>query len=208
MSEAATPTAWGSDTIRVPEVETPTYASLTVRAAVLRDRADAIQTDARNLPRETLVGAVDERTALVALQEPAQLLEALSDRYGLSWASIARMVSVTDAAIRKWRRGETIGPQNRHRLARTLAFLEILNSFPVGDVATWLEMRLSEEATISPIDLYVEGRADLLLDFVSRRASTYEVLDAFDSNWRSTYPVDSRFKVTIAADGGPAIVEQ
>jgi hypothetical protein len=206
--EGGTPTASGSDTIRVRQVASPTYASLTNRAAELRDRADAVQNDAVVLHQEALTRAVDERTALVALQEPSQLLEDLSDRVGLSWASIGRMVGVTDAAVRKWRRGETIGPENRRRLARAVAFLEILSSFPVGDVATWLEMRLSEEASITALDLYVEGRHDLLFDFVSRRASAHQVLESFDANWRRAYGPDEKFMVIDGPDGEPAIVER
>jgi hypothetical protein len=203
-----TETAAGSDTLRVPEVDTPTYASLTYHAAVLRDRAEAVKNDAMTLHREAQTRLVDERTALVALQDPIQLLADLADRAGLSWTAIGRMVGVTDAAIRKWRRGETIGSENRRRLARAVAFLEILAGFPVGDVATWLEMRLSEDATITPLDLYMEGRLDLLFDFVSRRASAHHVLDAFDSNWRHGYAQDATFSVVRAPDGELAIIEQ
>ncbi len=203
-----TATAAGSDTLRVPQVAAPTYASLTHRAALLRDRAEEVKNDAMTLHREVQTRLVDERTALVALQEPSELLADLADRCGLSWTSVGRMVGVTDAAVRKWRRGETIGPENRRRLARAVAFLEILGNFPVGDVATWLEMRLSEDATITPLDLYVEGRHDLLFDFVSRRASAHQALDAFDSNWRTAYANDPTFVVVPAPDGEMAIVEQ
>lgn len=201
-------TASGSDTIRVLEVATPTFASLTHRAALLRDRAEAVNADAMSLHQEAQTRLLDERAALVGLQEPKESLDYMSEEVGLSWATIGRMVGVTDAAVRKWRRGESIGPENRRRLARAAAFLELLSAFPVGERATWMEMRLSEEATLTPVDLYVEGRVDLLFDFVSRRQSAHQILDAFDTSWRSTYPPDSRFIVTRAADGDTAIVER
>jgi hypothetical protein len=69
-------------------------------------------------------------------------------------------------------------------------------------------MRLSDDARITPLDFYVEGRLDLLLDFVSRRASAHQVLDAFDFNWRTAYSNDSTFAVVSAPDGELAIVEQ
>lgn len=201
-------TASGSDTIRVPEVASPTFASLTYRAALLRDRAEAVNADAMNLHQEAQTRLLDERSALVALQEATQLLSYLSDDVGLSWASIGRMVGVTDAAVRKWRRGESIGPENRRRLARAAAFFELLAGFPVGDRASWIEMRVSDDATLTPLELYVEGRVDLLFDFVSRRQSPHEVLDAFDANWRLTYARDATFAVVRAPDGEPAIVER
>ena len=201
-------TAAGTGTIRRPAPATPTYASLTQQTAMLRDRVGLTQADVDELHRTVQVGDLDDRASRVAVQEPAILLDALSAEFGLSWTTIARMVGVTDAAVRKWRRGEPIAPENRRRLARGVAFIQILGTFPVRDAASWLEMRISEEATITAVDLFSDGRADLLFELVGNRATPHEVLEGFDPNWRRNYAADERFEVVDAPDGQPAITQR
>jgi hypothetical protein len=207
--DPATATAAGTDAIKQTTPPSPTYASLTRRAGHLRDRMQLAHDDVRELHRETQLRHLDERTAVIGIQDPQELLDELATRYGLSWTTIARMVGVTDAAIRKWRRNEHIGPENRRRLARATAFIQILNdTFPVGDVASWLEMRIADDATVTALDLFSEGRVDLLFELVGRRMSPHQVLESFDVTWRDTYRVSSRFVVTEGVDGMPAIVER
>jgi len=151
---------------------------------------------------------LDDRASRVAVQDPAELLELLATEFGLSWTTIARMVGVTDAAVRKWRRGEQIAPENRRRLARSVAFLQILGRFPVNDASTWLEMRISGDATITAVDLFTDGRADLLFELVGNRATPHQVLEGFDPNWRENYAADQRFEVVEAPDGEPVITQR
>jgi len=206
---SAKPTAAG--TAAIVEIYEPstTYASLNRRVGQLRDGVQLAHDDVRRLHRETQLRHVDELTAVVALQEPSALLEELATSRGLSWTAIARMVGVTDAAIRKWRRGEQVGPENRRRLARAAAFLRLLDdTYPVGDVASWLEMRIAEAANITALDLYADGRMDLLFELVGRRSTPEQVLESFDATWRESYAVSNRFEVVEAVDGMPAIVER
>jgi hypothetical protein len=212
MSEIAfTTDATAADTasLKTPEVAAPTFASLAHDTALLRDRVQVTQSDVAELHRTVQLGDLDERTSRVAFQEASELLEALATEFGLSWTTIARMVGVTDAAVRKWRRGDQTTPENRRRLARGVAFLQIIGErFPVRDAASWLEMRISEDATITPLDLYREGRIDLLFELSGARANPHQALDAFDPNWRRNYGVDERFKVVNAPDGEPVIVQR
>src|SRR5262245_59725114 len=112
-------TAGGTGALRRPEPTLPpTFAPLVKRTALLRDRVQLTQSDVLELQRSVQITDLDERASRVAVQEPGDLLDALATEFGLSWTTIARMVGVTDAAVRKWRRGEPIAPENRRRLAR------------------------------------------------------------------------------------------
>jgi hypothetical protein len=188
--------------------ERPTFASVSKQAANLRDLVDMTGQDVKDLHHETLLAALDERAAVFGVQDPRQLLEVLGTEYGLAWLTVARMIGVTPTAIRKWRRGEPLTPQNRQRLALLLAFLELLRSpFPVADPASWLEMPISSEATLTPADLYAAHRRDLLVDLASRRQGSHALLDAFDPQWRTTYATDDRFAIVRAPDGELSIRE-
>jgi hypothetical protein len=201
-------TAGGTGAIRPPEPATPTFAPLVKRTALLRDRVQLTQSDVLELHRSVQISDLDERASRVAVQEPGDLLDALAAEFGLSWTTIARMVGVTDAAVRKWRRGEPIAPENRRRLARGVAFLQILSTFPIQDAASWLEMRISGDATITAVDLFSEGRADLLFELVGNRATPHQVLEGFDPNWRRNYAADERFEVVEGPDGEPVISQR
>lgn len=209
MTTFESATAQGTGTVRTPDRPSTTFASLAVRAARLRDEVQLTQADVADIHRQTQLGALDEQTAIVALQDPNALLDVLANEYGLSWTTIARLVGVTDAAVRKWRRGETIAAENRRRLARGVAFLQILTSaYPVTDVASWVEMRVSDESTITAAEIYSEGRPDLLFELVGQRMTPRQVLDAFDPNWSSSYAADRRFTVEDGPDGQPVIVQR
>src|SRR6266542_5893251 len=99
-------TAADTETIRPLPVTTPTYASLAREVGHLRDRTELTNSEAEGLHRETQRGALDERTALVAVRRPEELLDDLSNSWGLSWSTIAQLARVSDTAVRKWRRGE------------------------------------------------------------------------------------------------------
>lgn len=178
--------------------------------SALRDGTTFLQHDVQRLHDNVRARALDERTSAAALRDPRELLRELSHGHGLSWATIARLAVVTPTAVRKWRRGETIGPSSRRSLARAVTFLQMLDehSFPITDVGTWLEMPLSDESTLTAVDVYAGGRVELLLDFAARRLTAHAVLDAFDSDWRERHLADARFAVEVAEDGAVSIVER
>lgn len=113
----ALPTAAGTSAIEPVTPERPTMASISKEAAYLRDRNEILGTEVKELHHETVLRTLDERAAVLGMQDPGEILEAVGAEHGLSWSSVARMIGVTPTAIRKWRRGEPITPQNRQRLS-------------------------------------------------------------------------------------------
>jgi hypothetical protein len=179
------------------------------RASALRDRADSLKTEVDGTHHEVREQRLDELTSMIGRQDPHAVLTELSQDLGLSWSTLSRLVGVSPTAIRKWRRGEPINADNRRALSRVRAFLELLtrNASPLEDVASWLEMKVSDDATITAVDLFVADRMDLVLDLASARVSPHEALDSFDPEWRARYASDGRFEVVRVGDGMPAIVE-
>ncbi len=188
----------------------PTGGELLNAASRIRDDAQALHVDATGAWLQLRLADLDERTAAAALRAPHDLLRDLSRDRGLSWASIARLAGVTPTAIRKWRRGEPITAENRRALARIVALLGTIGdlSSPLEEPSTWLEMPISDAATLTPSDLFVAGRADLLVQLATGRVRAHAVLEAFDADWRTRYAADERFDVRPATDGGFSIVER
>lgn len=179
------------------------------RASALRDRAGNLKNEVDDTHHEARARRLDELTSMIARQDPHEVLTELSHRFGLSWSTLARLMTVSPTAVRKWRKGDSISSDNRRALSRLRAFLEMLtqNASPLDDVGSWLEVKISDDATVTPVDLYTGDRIDLILDLASARVSPHEVLGAFDPEWRSRYASDANFKIVRASDGAPAIVE-
>ena len=153
---------------------------------------------------------LNKRTLAAALRDPRDLLEELAAGRGLSWSTIAQLVGVTDTAIRKWRRGTPISGDNRRSLASALVFLDMVGEAlnPLHDASSWLELPLADNASLTPVDIYAEGGVNLLLDWASGRLDPNQMLDQFDSAWRSTYASDDRFGLVHDEDGMPILVER
>ena len=185
-------------------------ASVLNRASALRDNVGFLHEDVADLHQAVRSKALDERTTIAAMRSANELLRELASERGLSWALIAKLAGVTPTAIRKWRRGEAITPENRRSLARVAVFLDMVAeaTLPLADPASWLEMPLSDESTLTPTDLYAADRLESLLEVASARIGAHAALDEFDPNWRTTHARDDRFRVEEAADGGRSIVEQ
>ena len=93
------------------------------------------------------------------------LLQELSTDRGLGWSEIARLCGVSVSAVRKWRAGESISPEHRWSLARLASFLDLLQEVgPVDEPAGWLNMRLSDQTTVTAADLYIAGHPQDLLE--------------------------------------------
>jgi transcriptional regulator with XRE-family HTH domain len=159
--------------------------------------------------REERSAMLRQAAAQLAWQDPRDILRQLATDYGMSWAAIARMVGVTSAAIRKWRRGESVSPDARESLAGLLAFLQHASSCqPISDIGSWLEMRVVPTATLTPIDLYTAGAGALLLDWLAEYISVDEMLGHFDADWQTNYARDSRFEIGEGPGGERAIVQR
>lgn len=207
--EVAKDLATGSIRESRPDSDSTGGGDILNRASALRDRAGSLKDEVDGTHHEARAQHLDELTALIARQDPHEVLTELSREFGLSWSTLARLMSVSPTAIRKWRQGATPSADNRQAVSRIRAFLELLqrNASPLDDVASWLEVKISSDATITAVDLYAADRPDLILDLASARISPHEALQRFDPEWRSRYARDSNFEVVRAADGKPAIVE-
>ncbi len=204
------PTGSGTGTIAEPPTSTSeaTVDGLVRRVGKVRDEVRIVGQDAEGLHGTLQTQVLDERTTELGQRDPVALLAELARAWGLSWTLTGKLLGVSQTSIRKWRRGETVTPENRRGIARLVAFLETLqtSSPAVCDQASWLEMRISDESTLIPADLYAMGRYQLLLDLAGLRYTPHEVLSALDPQWRTKYPTDDRYDVVEASDGQPSVV--
>jgi hypothetical protein len=150
------------------------------------------------------------RTNAVALRDPRDILDDLAATRGLSWSMIARLTGVSPTAVRKWRRGEAITGEHRRRLAGIVAFLDLMSQTlgPIQDPSSWLEMPITDETTLTAVDIYATGGVNDLLDAASGRIDPHTMLDRLDPDWRQNYGKDDRFMVVRDSEGVPAIVER
>lgn len=204
------PTGTGTGTITEPTQQsaTATAEGLAQKVGEVRDEVRIVGEDVEGLHGTLQTRVLDARTAELGQGETANLLGELASTHGLSWRLVGKLLGVSQTSIRKWRRGESVTPEHRRAIAMLLAFLELLHtsSPSMCEEATWLEMRISEESTLTPADLYAMRRYELLLDLAGLRRAPHEVLVAFDPGWRGKYGVDERYEVELAADGQPSIV--
>jgi hypothetical protein len=84
------------------------------------------------------------------------------------------------------------------------AFLDILSEEAIEDPVQWMEMRMPLPAgySMTPMRLYQQGAATLLLDYASEQRTAEQVLDEVVPNWRESR---SDFEVYEESDGGKAI---
>ncbi len=185
--------------VKDPTPITETNASLLRASYELGVRKTDYQSSERNLEvaRRNLLERVAQEKSILAVPE---LLAELANAWGMAWADIATIAGVSVSAVRKWRTGGAATPDNRRRLARVAAFLNVLSEhYAVGDPAQWLEMELALPPgyAIRPIDLYLEGHELALLDIAGQKSVTV-VLDEIKPEWRENR---SRFEVVDGADG-------
>lgn len=135
-------------------------------------------------------------------------LQVLAVDRGLSWHTIATMLGVTPTAIRKWRRGGSITAENREQVGALAAFFDQLDELDIADLGSWIEMRVREDATVTPAEIYHSGPSGrwLLLEWARGRIDATTMLDRFDASWRGTYARDPNFRVVRGSDGERAIV--
>ena len=128
------------------------------------------------------------------------LLQELSTDRGLGWSEIARLCGVSVSAVRKWRAGESISPEHRWSLARLASFLDLLQEVgPVDEPAGWLNMRLSDQTTVTAADLYIAGHPQDLLEHAQGLLEVEQLLDRCAPDWRTASR--SEWKIVELPDG-------
>lgn len=134
-------------------------------------------------------------------EETTDVLDALSDDYGLMWLTIARVAQVSVPALRKWRHGGNPTRANKLALARLLAACGALRELDVPDVAAWLSAPVHPDHNRQRYELLVlpEG-GEALLALAQGKTSQVQALDLIDENWQDGY-VRSETGVTFDSDG-------
>jgi transcriptional regulator with XRE-family HTH domain len=206
MTSASTTTAAWSGTVQLPARAPAT--SMSNEVAGLRDRVDLLHADVRDLHNGARTQDLEEATSALTQREPRELLDVLAVARGMSWVDIARLVGVSIPALRKWRLGENVSSENRQKLARLTAFLDMIARAPIHDVAAWMEITLTSDTTLTPADIYLGDRVDLLLERAFERMTAYQLLDQFDADWRRQHAADDRFTKRVADDGNVTLVER
>lgn len=155
--------------------------------------------------QRALVRDLDARTERLVRNSPQSLLADLS-KSGLSWRDIAAVVGVTVPAIQKWRRGAGISGAALRSLAKAVGLLEALTAHSISDPATWLEVPIKLNVSLTRLDLLKRGRFDLVLRSAANAAfePIEVILDTFDPQWRESF-VDENFEVFEEPDGILAI---
>ena len=131
---------------------------LTESTGSLRSQARNLHEDTSALHQTALVIEWQRLTNLRGRTAPAALLQELAD-LGFGWRDIARMLKVSVPAVQKWRRNGGVSGPNRRSIASLLALCDLVrNKYMIEEIASWFEMPVSQEAPVTPIDLYAEDR--------------------------------------------------
>lgn len=181
--------------------------SINSRAHLLQSDASDVHQRTKQLHQETLERLLRENASTAANRSAVELSEQLSD-YGFAWRHIADLVGVSIPALRKWRQGEAVSPPNKMALATLVAFCELLvDRGLITDPASWLERPLMVGTSISGLDLYAEGRMDLLFPLALHHDSDPKTtLDEFRPGWQERQ--DSDLEVFVDDDGRPSLRER
>jgi hypothetical protein len=149
---------------------------------------------------------LDNARAAYAQRAPRDVAADLITEIGVGQLVTARAVGVTPTAVRKWQRGESARPEHRDGLARVAALFSMLLEVGVHDPAGWIDIPISDESTLTPLDLFVRGRGDLAVLLGAIRSDPQEILDDFDASWRTTYAPDPDYEVVRLSDGSRSAV--
>jgi hypothetical protein len=96
------------------------------------------------------------------------------------------VVGVSVPAITKWRKCAGVTSGNRLRIARLIAFIDMLSERFIDEPASWLEMPITDGVGLTGMDLLQCGRYDLVLDLSPASApgtGPPNTLNEVDRNW-------------------------
>jgi transcriptional regulator with XRE-family HTH domain len=209
MSQALDdPGTVGFDILSIPPIpQTRTSAQFRTCDAGYERRVAGIHSDkSRELHQERYADEWAVATRDRAKAGVARLLTELAC-LGFAWRDVARMVGVSVPAVQKWRRGDGATGENRQKLASLLAACDIVaEHYAISDISSWFEIPIRTDTPITPIDLWADGKAELVFEHASGHDTPDGVLTQWDPNWRERYRSD--FEVFHADDGQLAIRPQ
>jgi len=166
-----------------------------------RGRGAALVRDHHQLYEDAFVAEAQAAARMTA----TELLDELATGFGLPWTDLARMMSVSVPAIRKWRQAGGVSPENLSALARVLACMRVLRDrLCVADPVAWLGVPLVEGYTVTARHLYTAASVPQLLDFAADNVAPTVFLDRVQPGWREKYATAD--VVVMFDDGLPALV--
>lgn len=172
------------------------------QAGFLRTRARLVNGDVAELHESTMQKELDERSAELAKLPVSDLLAGFAD-LGFAWRDIARMVAVSVPAVQKWRKGESITGENRLRLAKLAALMDMVQNQMVSDPASWFEVPLLG-SSITPLDMAADGRWTLVLELAGDHSDKRSVLNSYKPDWQEAN-TGSAFETFVNVDGQRSI---
>jgi hypothetical protein len=203
-SPSVTGTA-GADITPPPAISaTETEAmKLTADIGANRRRARILNKDYEDLHQHSQFVEWRTRTTARARASTTEMLNELAE-LGFAWRDVARLVGVSVPAVQKWRRGERASGERRRQVAGLLAACDLIaDHYEVREIASWFEMPLIADVPVTPIDLYIGKRPDLVFEYASGQADPEQIVTQFDGEWRERYRSD--FEVFRAEDGDLSI---
>lgn len=202
-TEADRPTATSALSSVETEAKPTGYGQLAGQTSVLRYRTNTLHDETSELDRSVQIGRLQELTLQKGSNNIRSLLDHLAKERGFSWRTIARMVGVSVNAVNKWRRGEPASGASRRKVAEIAALCEILDACFIDDVASWMEIPILTDVSVTPVDIYSTGRPDLVLDWASQKETRPDVLlESFDRSWHKQ---EREFETFETEDGNLSI---
>lgn len=198
------------DRTLTPQIRDDVF-ELRARSAEARDQAATLASSVEGLHDRVQAFDLDDRATALQQNDPADLLASVGEDRGMPWSLVAYLVGVSPTAVRKWRRGGALMPESRARLARLVAFCQIVTEVDplIDNVSLWLQSPLVAGATtLTPADFFASGgEADVaLLNRAAKRITAEELLGMLKPDWRTTTRPDDHHRVVVAPDGVPSIV--
>jgi hypothetical protein len=152
-----------------------------------------------SLHRKSTFAEWNNRTNQRSRSGVHDILSELAD-LGFAWRDLARLVGVSVPAIQKWRRGEGTTGENRRKVASLIAACDMIaQNFGIQEVSSWMEMPVLDDVPITPMDLWIAERVDLVFDLASGHVDAEQIVTALDHDWRTRHRSD--FEVFKASDG-------
>lgn len=156
--------------------------------------------------RDSYAAWLENATAAYKRMELSDILVDLSQKWGTSWADIARMAEVSVPALRKWRTAGGATPIKKVRLAGIAGFMQVLDELGISEPADWINEPIKDGYTVTPRHLYSPTNASTLLDLAGGSSTADMVLNVLAPEWRTKFATS--FVVETLPNGEKAIVSK
>jgi hypothetical protein len=202
-----------------PQLEETAVVQRLQETSFNREIARLDHRDAVSDHHEIRAEVLDESARRIIAEPTENILTDLR-RSGLLWSTVAQAIGVSDAAIRKWRKGGPIEEAHKRRLARLASLARLHREYAVPSATTgfaeWLDTPVIPSFSATPLDLLALTRdrdsitLQPLLDWMlehSDREHGAALLDRYlDNSWRHQAAEEQRFRIIRDAQGERVLV--